>query len=83
MTEQDFEARLSRISSAIDALPEPRRAQLAEAVTETRKRFADLKGCVTRARDALDDLRLYQKYMLFEIEARMREAGGGASETGN
>jgi hypothetical protein len=43
-------------------------------VEESRRRHAQIKDDAVRAREALDDWRLIQKYLLFDEEARQREA---------
>ena len=74
MTEKVFEAHIRQICAGIDSLPEPQRDQLARMAEETRRLFPSIRGSRNGARDALDDLRLYYKYLVFDAEARAREA---------
>ncbi len=73
MTKEVFEEHIRKIAAMVDTLPEPQRGQLNEMIEETRRRFANISGSMSRARDALDDLRLYQTYAIFDAEARLRE----------
>ena len=74
MDQQAFDAQLREIIAKINTLPEPQRAPLMALVEEARQRHARIKGATARAREALDDWRLIQKYILFDHEARQREA---------
>ncbi len=74
MTKETFESYIAKISSTIATLPEPQRSELAKVVDDTRQRFEAIQNSAEKARDALDDLRLYQKYLVFDAEAPAREA---------
>jgi hypothetical protein len=66
-------ADLSRLSEAIHGLPEPYAAQLAplvDAVMESTKRR---RRILTLVQDALSQLRLDMKYLMFDLEATRRE----------
>jgi hypothetical protein len=66
-------ADLSRLSEAIHSLPEPYAAQLAplvDAVMESTKRR---RRILTLVQDALSQLRLDMKYLMFDLEATRRE----------
>ena len=74
MFTEEFEAHLKKALEAIDMLPEQQRAPLQEMVEETRRRHQQIGVSIAAAREALDDWRLIQKYLLFDAEARAREA---------
>ena len=74
MLDAEFEAHIQETLSAIAALPEPQRSQLLTLVDETRERYRQTQESARRARSSLDDWRLLQKYLLFDSEARRREA---------
>ena len=74
MGDQTFEAHIREIIAKINTLPEPHRGPLMALVEETRRRHTQIKDEAVRAREALDDWRLIQKYLLFDEEARQREA---------
>lgn len=76
MLDTDFEAHIQETLSAIAMLPEPQRTQLLTLVDETRERQRQNRESARRARSSLDDWRLLQKYLLFDREARQREAQG-------
>ncbi len=66
-------ADLLRLSEAIHGLPEPLAAQLAplvDAVLESTKRR---RRILTLVQDALSQLRLDMKYLMFDLEATRRE----------
>jgi hypothetical protein len=73
-TAQDqIPADLMRLSDAIHHLPEPYAAQLAplvDAVLESTKRR---RRILTLVQDALSQLRLDMKYLMFDLEATRRE----------
>jgi len=74
MTDNTFEAQLQKVSEVIDTLPESQRESLRKMMEETRRRHSDIKGAATRAREVIDNWRLMCKYLIFDIEARLREA---------
>ena len=66
-------ADLLRLSDAIHSLPEPYAVQLAplvDAVVESTKRR---RRILTLVQDALSQLRLDMKYLMFDLEATRRE----------
>jgi hypothetical protein len=66
-------ADLSRLADAIHNLPEPYGAQMAplvDAVVESTKRR---RRILTLVQDALSQLRLDMKYLMFDLEATRRE----------
>lgn len=66
-------ADLMRLSDAIHSLPEPYAMQLAplvDAVVESTKRR---RRILTLVQDALSQLRLDMKYLMFDLEATRRE----------
>ena len=66
-------ADLLRLSESIHNLPEPYAAQLAplvDAVMESTKRR---RRILTLVQDALSQLRLDMKYLMFDLEATRRE----------
>lgn len=73
MTKGAFEIRIQEICDIIAELPPEMQGQLLNMVEETRRRFASEFDSSQAARDALDDLRLRCKYVLFDAEARQRE----------
>lgn len=74
MTDNTFEAQLQKVSEVIDTLPESQRESLRKMLEETHRRHSDIKGAATRAREAIDNWRLMCKYLIFDLEARLREA---------
>lgn len=64
---------LQQLASAIESLPPPRATELApllERVTESTRRRRRILGLV---QDALSQLRLDMKYLMFDLEATRRE----------
>jgi predicted enzyme involved in methoxymalonyl-ACP biosynthesis len=73
MDEAAFQKRLGELISQIDTLPEGERDRLRALAHETRQRHEDLKRSVSSMQESLDFLRLWIKYMLFDLEATRRE----------
>ena len=72
-THDQIPADLLRLSEAIQHLPAPYAAQLAplvDAVMESTKRR---RRILTLVQDALSQLRLDMKYLMFDLEATRRE----------
>ena len=74
MTSEEFEAAVEGCAPLLEDLPSERREDLSELIEETRRRFEEVTQSIGRAREALDDWRLVQKYLLFDREASQREA---------
>ena len=73
LTQEQVPADLLRLSESIHLLPEPYAAQLAplvDAVMESTKRR---RRILTLVQDALSQLRLDMKYLMFDLEATRRE----------
>lgn len=73
MDEGVFQQRLGELISQIDTLPEAERDRLRALAAETRARHHDLRRSVDAMQESLDFLRLWIKYMLFDLEATRRE----------
>jgi hypothetical protein len=72
-TQEQIPADLLRLCESIHNLPEPYAAQLAplvDAVMESTKRR---RRILTLVQDALSQLRLDMKYLMFDLEATRRE----------
>jgi hypothetical protein len=72
-TQDQVPADLLRLCETIHCLPEPYAAQLAplvDAVMESTKRR---RRILTLVQDALSQLRLDMKYLMFDLEATRRE----------
>ncbi len=74
MKEETFETAMQKHLADIESLPEEKRAKLLELADQTRSRHHQIQRDFRRAHDALDDWRLWAKYLLFDAEARLREA---------
>lgn len=73
MDEVAFQKRLGELISQIDTLPEPERDRLRALAAETRQRHEDIQKSVNSMQESLDFLRLWIKYLLFDLEATRRE----------
>jgi hypothetical protein len=73
MDEVSFQRKLGELISQIDTLPEGERDRLKALASETQKRHADIKKSVDQMQENIDFLRLWIKYMLFDLEATRRE----------
>ena len=74
MTKEALEAHLNRALATAADLPAGVRAMLVGRVEETRQRHVQVAADMARAREALDDWRIVQKYMVFDAAASAREA---------
>ncbi|MCA9242700.1 MAG: hypothetical protein KDA32_02000 [Phycisphaerales bacterium] len=73
MDETQFQAKLTELVSQIDTLPEDERERLRALATETRERQESIKQSVASMQENIDFLRLWIKYLLFDLEATRRE----------
>ena len=73
MDEAAFQKKLRELVSQIETLPEAERKRLKELAEETKTRHADIKKSVGAMQENIDFLRLWIKYMIFDLEATRRE----------
>ncbi len=73
MDESVFQQKLGELIAQIETLPEQERERLRGLAAETQKRHADIKKSVDQMQEGLDFLRLWLKYLLFDLEATRRE----------
>jgi len=73
MDEATFQKKLKELISQIETLPEGERKRLRELAEETKARHANIKKSVTQLQENIDFLRLWIKYMIFDLEATRRE----------
>ena len=74
MNDETFYKKLEEARSRIDALPEEDRARLSALLDETKDRHHQIKSSMQRLRHALDDWRVHNRYLMFDLEATKREA---------
>ena len=75
MDESTFQKKLSELVEQIETLPESERDRLTTLADETKQRHEDIKKSVSSLQESIDFLRLWIKYLLFDIEATRRENG--------
>jgi hypothetical protein len=73
MDEAAFQKKLRELVAQIETLPEGERQRLRAMAEETQTRHADIKKSVSAMQENIDFLRLWIKYMLFDLEATRRE----------
>ena len=73
MDEAAFQKKLKELVNQIETLPEGERERLRAMAEETKERHADIKKSVSAMQENIDFLRLWIKYMLFDLEATRRE----------
>ena len=73
MNEQDFQSKLSDLTSQIGDLPDGERQKIEALVAETKERHGRMRTCVEQLQESLDYLRLSVKYLVFDLEATRRE----------
>ena len=73
MDEAVFQQKLKELVSQIETLPPGERERLRALADETKTRHADIKKSVAVMQENIDFLRLWIKYMIFDLEATRRE----------
>jgi hypothetical protein len=73
MDEAAFQNKLRELINQIETLPEAERRRLKTLAEATQARHADIKKSVSAMQESIDFLRLWIKYMLFDLEATRRE----------
>lgn len=73
MDEAVFQKKLGELLAQIETLPESERERLRALAAETQQRHQDIKKSVDSLQENIDFLRLWIKYMLFDLEATRRE----------
>jgi hypothetical protein len=73
MNDEIFYKKLEEARTKIDALPEEDRVRLTALLDETQDRHKSIKKSMDRLRHALDDWRVHNKYLMFDLEATKRE----------
>ena len=73
MDEAVFQQKLKELVSQIETLPPGERERLRALADETKTRHADIKKSVAAMQENIDFLRLWIKYMIFDLEATRRE----------
>jgi hypothetical protein len=73
MDEAAFQKKLKELVNQIETLPAGERERLRAMAEETKARHADIKKSVSAMQENIDFLRLWIKYMLFDLEATRRE----------
>ena len=73
MKKSVFEENVSKIIDRIKEMPKDQQEPLFKLVQETRERYDQVQESADGAKNALDDLRLMLKYVLFDAEATRRE----------
>ena len=73
MNDETFYEKLEEARTKIDALPEEDRVRLSALLDETKDRHSQIKSGMQRLRHALDDWRVHNRYLMFDLEATKRE----------
>lgn len=73
MEDATFNTKLRELMAQIETLPESERERLKALAAETKARHENIKENVASMQENLDFLRLWIKYMLFDLEATRRE----------
>lgn len=73
MTHPEFEARIATLRQQINTLPAGARPALEALVRETVHRQTRINAACASMRNGIDDLRLSQTYLRFDLEATKRE----------
>ena len=71
--EDRIQEKLNELIQQIHGMPEPQRSRLIELARETQQRHDQLKATFGKLHEAIDQLRLHVKYLLFDLEATRRE----------
>ncbi len=74
MNDRTLSKHLEACRKTIESLPAVEQDRLWTLFEETRERHHAIQEATNRALDALDDWRLRAKYLVFDLEARQRDA---------
>lgn len=72
-TENQLPADLQQLVTAVEQLPEPQRAQISPLLDRVVESTSRRRRILTLVQDALSQLRLDMKYLMFDLEATRRE----------
>lgn len=73
MKQEEFNKKIKDLIKEIAKLPTSKQKKLGSLVQETEKRQTEITNNIEEASKSLDDLRIYLKYLLFDLEATRRE----------
>ncbi|HUU98935.1 MAG TPA: transcriptional regulator [Phycisphaerae bacterium] len=73
MNEAGFQKKLAELLAQIETLPDSERQRLQALAAETKQRHELIKKSVNTLQESIDFLRLWIKYLLFDLEATRRE----------
>ena len=73
MDEQTFQEKLTHLLDQISTLPPEQQACMEQVVESTQGRRDRLNDSVLQMQESLDFLRLSVKYLVFDLEATLRE----------
>ena len=73
MNEAAFQKKLAELLAQIETLPDSERQRLQALAAETKQRHELIKKSVNTLQESIDFLRLWIKYLLFDLEATRRE----------
>ncbi len=75
MNEAAFQKKLAELLAQIETMPDGERDRLRALADETQQRHEIIKKSVNSLQESMDFLRLWIKYILFDLEATRRENG--------
>ena len=73
MDEKAFQTKLAELMGEISTLPKAERAKLEQLAQQTQDRHQKMRKTVSDLQESLDYLRLSIKYLVFDLEATLRE----------
>jgi chromosome segregation ATPase len=73
MDEETFNNKLQELIQEIATLPADQRKRVIPLIEETKKRHQEIKDSVGKLEKSFAELRIYLKYLLFDLEATQRE----------
>lgn len=73
MNDEKLNNRLQKLIEEIASLPKDQQKQLVPLIEETEQHHKDIKKNMDKITRFLEDIRVYIKYLVFDIEATRRE----------
>ena len=80
MNDRTLSKHLEACRKTIESLPATKQDRLWTLFEETYERHREIQEATNRALDSLDDWRLRAKYLVFDFEARQRDAQQNRSQ---
>jgi hypothetical protein len=73
MSEQEFNTKVAQLITQLETVPAAEREEMTKMVMDTKSRHETVSKTIVELQDAIGNLRLSIKYLVFDLEATRRE----------